>query len=166
MALFLFTRAILEGRPIDIFNEGRMERDFTYIDDIVEGVVRVIDRVPQPNPGWDRTHPDPGSGSAPYKLYNIGNNDPVELKRFIGALETALGRKAVKNMLPMQPGDVPITYADVDDLVRDVGFKPSTSIEDGLSRFVEWYRQYYRVMDPRGELLRRLPRQVAVLNPS
>lgn len=164
MAYFSFTQAILSEKPIDVFNFGDMKRDFTYIDDIVEGVVRVIDRVPQPDPGRDRTHPDPGSGRAPYKLYNIGNNDPVELKRFIGALEAALGRTAVKNMLPMQPGDVPVTYADVDDLIRDVGFKPSTSIEEGLRRFVEWYLGYYRIRNLRRDPLLRLPRKEAVLN--
>lgn len=145
MAYFSFTKAILEGNSIDVFNYGDMQRDFTYIDDIVEGIVRIIDRIPLPNPGWDRAHPDPGSSYAPYKLYNIGNNKPVQLLRFIEVLETNLGKKAVKNMLPMQPGDVPITYADVDDLIKDVGFKPATSIEEGIRRFVEWYRSYYHV---------------------
>jgi len=145
MAYFSFTKAILEGNSIDVFNYGDMQRDFTYIDDIVEGIVRVIERVPQPNPAWDRTHPDPGSSYAPYKLYNIGNNNPVQLMRFIEVLEENLGRKAVKNMLPMQPGDVPITYADVDELMKDVGFKPSTPIEEGIRKFVEWYRSYYSV---------------------
>jgi UDP-glucuronate 4-epimerase len=143
MAYFSFTKAILEGRPIDVFNYGNMKRDFTYIDDIVEGVVRVIDKIPQLNPSWDRTNPDPGSSYAPYKLYNIGNNNPVELLRFIEVLETNLGKNAEKNMLPMQPGDVPITYADVDDLIENVGFKPSTSIEEGIKKFVAWYRRYY-----------------------
>jgi len=144
MALFLFTKAILHGRPIDVFNFGKMQRDFTYIDDIVEGVVRVMGKTPVPNPGWSGKAPDPGSSLAPYKLYNIGNNQPVELMRFIEVLEQQLGRKAEKNMLPLQPGDVPATWADVDDLVRDVGFKPSTLIEEGLERFVAWYRSYYK----------------------
>jgi len=145
MALFLFTKAILEGRPINVFNYGNMRRDFTYIDDIVEGVVRVLDRPAEPNRTWSGDAPDPGSSGAPYKLYNIGNNQPVELMRFIEVLEDQLGVKAVKNMLPLQPGDVPATYADVDDLVRDVGFKPGTPIEVGIERFVTWYRSYYRV---------------------
>lgn len=143
MALFLFTKAILEDRPIDVFNHGKMQRDFTYIDDIVEGVVRVVDKVAQPNPKWSGDAPDPGTSYAPYKNYNIGNNNPVELMRFIEVLEDALGKKAKKNLLPMQLGDVPATYADVDDLMRDVGFKPATSIEDGIKRFVDWYRGYY-----------------------
>ncbi len=145
MALFLFTKAILEGRPINVFNYGKMRRDFTYIDDIVEGVVRVLDKPAEPNLKWSGDSPDPGSSLAPYKLYNIGNNHPVELMRFIEVLEDHLGMKAVKNMLPLQPGDVPATYADVDDLVRDVGFKPSTPIEVGIERFVTWYRSYYRI---------------------
>ena len=143
MAYFSFTKAIMEGTPIDVFNFGKMKRDFTYIGDIVEGVVRVMNKIPQPNPDWNRTNPDPGSSYAPYKLYNIGNNNPVELKKFIEILETNIGKKAQKNMLPMQPGDVPITYADVDDLMNDVGFKPSTPLEYGIQRFVEWYRGYY-----------------------
>lgn len=145
MACFLFTQAILEGRPIDVFNFGNMQRDFTYIDDIVEGIIRVAEKVPQPNPDWDKAKSDPGSSSAPYKIYNIGNHNPVELARFIEVLETELGKKAVRNMLPIQPGDVPATYADVDDLTRDVGFKPSTSIEQGIRNFVAWYREYYRI---------------------
>lgn len=145
MALFLFTKAILEGRPIDVFNEGRMRRDFTYIDDIVEGVVRVCDRVAGSNPQWSGDQPDPGTSAAPYRLYNIGNNNPVELMRLISVLEDALGRKAEKRMLPMQPGDVPATYADVDDLMHDVGFKPATPIEEGVRRFVAWYREFYGV---------------------
>jgi UDP-glucuronate 4-epimerase len=145
MALFLFTRAILEGRPIDVFNHGKMRRDFTYIDDIVEGVVRVTDRIPQPNADWSGDAPDPGSSSAPYRIYNIGNNQPVELLHLIATLEQALGRRAEKNMLDMQPGDVPATYADVDDLMRDVGFKPATPIEEGVRRFVAWYRAYHGV---------------------
>lgn len=143
MALFLFTKAILEGRPIDVFNHGQMRRDFTYVDDIVEGVVRVMDRVAEPNADWSGAKPDPSSSRAPYRLYNIGNNNPVELMDMIGALEACLGKTAEKNMLPMQDGDVPATYADVDDLVRDVGFKPATPIEVGIERFVEWYRTYY-----------------------
>jgi UDP-glucuronate 4-epimerase len=145
MAYYSFTQAIMEGKPIDVFNFGNMKRDFTYIDDIIEGVVRVMQKIPQPNPDWDRKNPDPGSSYAPYKLYNIGNNNPVELIKFIEILENNLGKKAQKNMLPMQPGDVPITYADVDDLINNVGFKPSTSLEEGIKKFVEWYRWYYKV---------------------
>ena len=145
MALFLFTKAILEGKPIDVFNHGRMRRDFTYVDDIVEGVVRVMDRVAEPNREWSGEAPDPGTSRAPYRLYNIGNNQPVELMHMIATLEECLGITAEKNMLPMQPGDVPATYADVDDLVRDVGFKPATPIEVGVRRFVDWYRSYYEV---------------------
>lgn len=145
MALFLFTKAILAGQPIDVFNEGKMRRDFTYVDDIVEGVIRVTDSIAQPNAQWSSYQPDPGTSRAPYKLYNIGNNSPVELQHFIATLEKALGRTAQKNLLPMQPGDVPATYADVDDLIRDVGFRPATSIEDGIARFVQWYREYYHV---------------------
>ncbi|MBU5638268.1 NAD-dependent epimerase [Geomonas sp. Red69] len=144
MALFLFTKAILEGRPIDVFNYGKMQRDFTYVDDIVEGVTRVIDKVPQKDSTWSGAHPDPGTSYAPYKIYNIGNNNPVELLRFIEVLEQALGKEAQKNLLPIQAGDVPATYADVDDLMRDVGFRPATSIEDGINRFVAWYREFYR----------------------
>ncbi len=143
MALFLFTQAILSGKPIQVFNEGRMRRDFTYIDDIVEGVIRASDHVATPNPAWDSAQPDPGTSKAPYKIYNIGNNNPVELLDLISTLETALGKKAEKVLLPMQPGDVPATYADVDDLIRDVGFKPATSIESGVQRFVHWYREFY-----------------------
>jgi len=143
MAYFSFTKAIMEGTPIDVFNFGKMKRDFTYIDDIVEGVVRVMNKIPQPNPDWDRENPDPGSSYAPYKLYNIGNNNPVELIKFIEILEMNIGKKAQKNMLPMQQGDVPVTYANVDDLINDVGFKPSTPLEDGIQSFVEWYREYY-----------------------
>ncbi len=145
MSLFLFTKAILSGQPIDVFNYGKMRRDFTYIDDIVEGVVRVIDHIPQGNPNWSGDAPDPGSSKAPYKIYNIGNNNPVELMHFIEVLESCLGKKAEKNLLPMQPGDVPTTYADVDDLARDVGFRPSTAIEVGIERFVSWYRAYYKI---------------------
>ncbi len=145
MALFLFTKAILEGRPIDVFNHGDMRRDFTYIDDIVEGVVRTADKPAAPNPAWSGAAPDPGTSNAPYRVYNIGNNQPVELLRMIEILEETLGMKAEKNMLPMQPGDVPATYADVDALVEDVGFKPGTPLETGIARFVEWYRDFYRV---------------------
>lgn len=145
MALFIFTKAILEGRPIDVYNEGRMRRDFTYIDDIVEGVVRVTDRVAAPNPDWSGNAPDPGTSYAPNRVYNIGNNSPVELLRFIEVLEEKLGKKAVMNLMPIQPGDVPATCADVDDLMADVGFTPGTSIEEGIGRFVDWYREYYSV---------------------
>ena len=145
MALFLFTKAILSGQPIDVFNYGKMRRDFTYIDDIVEGVIRVIDNIPQPNPSWSSDAPDPGTSKAPYKIYNIGNNQPVELMHFIEVLEDCLGKKAEKNMLPIQLGDVPSTYADVEDLMRDVGFRPDTSIEVGIKRFVTWYRNYYNL---------------------
>ena len=144
MALFLFTRAILEGRPIDVFNEGRMERDFTYIDDIVEGVARIMDRTPAPDPAWNGARPDPSSSFAPYRLYNIGNNHPVALMDFIAILEDHLGRKAQKNFLPLQAGDVPATFADVDDLMADADFKPATPIAEGIGRFVAWYRDYYR----------------------
>ncbi len=143
MALFLFTKAILAGKPINVFNEGKMRRDFTYIDDIIEGVVRVMRRPPVPNPQWDAGTPDPGTSSAPWHVYNIGNNNAVELGLFIDTLEKALGRKAVRNLMPMQPGDVEATWADVDDLVADTGFSPSTSVEDGIQAFVDWYRAYY-----------------------
>ena len=145
MALFLFTRAILENRPIDVFNHGKMRRDFTYVDDIVEGVIRVSDRVPQPNPQWSGDEADPGTSSAPYKIYNIGNNEPIELMYMIETLEKCLGKTAEKILLPLQPGDVPETYADVEDLVRDVGFSPNTPIETGIQRFVSWYREFYSV---------------------
>ncbi|MCU0874839.1 MAG: NAD-dependent epimerase [Pirellulaceae bacterium] len=145
MALFLFTRAMLAGQPIDVYNQGRMQRDFTYIDDIAEGVVRVADRVPVPNPAWSGEAPDPGTSLAPFKIYNIGNHQPVELMYFIEVLEKCLGRQAEKRLLPIQAGDVPATYADVDDLMRDVGFQPATPIEEGIARFVTWYRGYYGV---------------------
>ncbi|MDH3330386.1 MAG: NAD-dependent epimerase [Desulfobulbaceae bacterium] len=145
MALFLFTKAILEDRPIDVFNNGDMERDFTYIDDIVEGVYRIIDHVPQPDPDWTGMNPDPATSYCPWRIYNIGNNQKEKLMRYIEVLEKCLGKKAQKNFLPMQDGDVPATYANVDDLVRDIGFKPNTSIEEGIRRFVEWYRDYYAV---------------------
>jgi len=143
MAYFKFTKAISEGRPIDVYNHGNMRRDFAYVDDIVEGVVRVMERTPRPDRLWSGDSPDPGSSYAPYRLYNIGNNNPVDLLRFIEVLEGCLGRKAIKNFLPLQPGDVLSTYADVDDLIRDVGFKPETPIEVGLEHFVRWYRSYY-----------------------
>jgi len=145
MAYFSFTKAILEGRPINVFNQGKMQRDFTYIDDIVEGVLRVANRPPSSDPAWRGDAPDAGSSFAPWHVYNIGNNQPVELLRFIEVLEQCLGTEAQKNFLPMQPGDVPATFADVDDLMADTGFRPSTSIEEGLGRFVQWYREYYRV---------------------
>jgi len=145
MALFLFTRNILAGKPIDVFNYGNHRRDFTYIDDIVEGVVRVIDTIPEPDPDWSGDAPDSATSSAPYKLYNIGNNQPVELMHYIEVLEDCLGRKAEKNLLPLQAGDVPGTYADVADLVRDVGYQPDTAIEEGVARFVDWYRDYFKV---------------------
>jgi UDP-glucuronate 4-epimerase len=145
MALFMFTKAILEGRPIDVFNKGQMRRDFTYIDDIIEGVVRVLDKIPQPNPEWSGYKPDPGTSSAPYRIYNIGNNNPVELMHFIEVLEECLGKKATKNFLPIQPGDVPVNFADIEDLERDVGFKPSTPVEVGIPRFVDWYRSYFKI---------------------
>jgi UDP-glucuronate 4-epimerase len=143
MAYFLFTKAISEGRPIDVFNHGKMKRDFTYIDDIIEAAVRVIERIPAPDPSWSGERPDSATSYAPYRLYNIGNNDPVELLRLIEIIEDCVGKKAVKNFLPMQPGDVPATYADVEDLMRDAGFKPSTPLEEGLRKFVEWYNSYY-----------------------
>jgi UDP-glucuronate 4-epimerase len=142
MALFIFTRAILEDRPIEIFNQGRMQRDFTYIDDIVSGVLLLADRLPQPDPAPSDSRPD--ASSAPYRIYNIGGRHPVELGAFVEALERKLGKTAKKVLLPMQPGDVPATYADIDDLVRDTGFAPQVSIEEGISRFVDWYREYYR----------------------
>ncbi|NJD91164.1 MAG: NAD-dependent epimerase [Geobacter sp.] len=145
MALFLFSKAILEGRPIDVFNNGLMQRDFTYVDDIVEGVARVMDKVPTADSSWSGEAPDPASSPAPYKIYNIGNNKPIELLRFIEVLEECLGKKAVKNMLPLQPGDVLATYADIEDLTQAVGFRPATSIETGIARFVAWYRSYYNV---------------------
>jgi len=145
MALFKFTRAILAGEPIDVFNFGRHRRDFTYIDDIVEGVIRVLDRVAEPNPLWAEDNPDSASSKAPYRLYNIGNNDPVELLYYIEVLEQCLGKKAQMNLLPLQPGDVPDTYADVEDLIRDTGYKPNTPVSVGVARFVDWYRGYYGV---------------------
>jgi UDP-glucuronate 4-epimerase len=143
MALFLFTKAILEEKPIKIFNHGRMQRDFTYIDDIIEGVVRVMGRLPEPNPDWRGDYPDPATSYAEYKIYNIGNNHPVELLEFITVIEKALGKAAKKEFLDLQPGDVVATYADVNDLIKDVGFKPNTPIEVGIQRFVEWFKSYY-----------------------
>lgn len=145
MALFLFTKAILEDRAIDVFNHGEMLRDFTYVDDIVEGVVRVIDNPPMGDPNWSGKHPNPGSSKAPYKIYNIGNNSPVRLMDFITEIEKNLGKVAKKNMLPLQMGDVPATYADVSDLVENLHYKPNTSIEEGIARFVKWYREFFRV---------------------
>ena len=145
MALFLFTKAILEGKPIDVFNQGRMKRDFTYVDDIVEGIYRLIDHVPEANEQWNAYDPDPSYSRAPYKIFNIGNNQPVELNHFIEAIEDALGKKAIKNLLPLQPGDVEETFANVDQLQQEVGFKPATSIKDGIQSFVDWYREYYKI---------------------
>jgi len=145
MSLFMFTRNILEGKPIDVFNYGNHRRDFTYIADIVEGVVRVIDKPAQANASWASDNPDPGTSLAPYRVYNIGNNNPVNLLAFIETLEKCLGKQAIKNLLPLQPGDVPDTYADVSDLVSDLGYKPGTSLETGIGNFVEWYRNFYRV---------------------
>jgi len=142
MAYFLFTDAIMWGRPIDVYNQGRMQRDFTYIDDIIEGIVRVMNHIPEPDPGWSGDRPDPGTSFAPYRLYNIGNNNPVDLMHFIETLEDALGGNAEKNFLPIQPGDVPATFADVDDLIRDVGFRPSTPLREGIKKFVEWYTEW------------------------
>jgi len=145
MALFLFTKSILEGKPINVFNFGKHRRDFTYIDDIVEGVIKVIDKIATPNPEWNSEMPDSGTSSSPWRLYNIGNNSPVELMDYIGALEKSLGIKATKNMLPLQDGDVPDTYANVDDLVRDLNYKPSMSVERGVENFVKWYKDFYKV---------------------
>jgi UDP-glucuronate 4-epimerase len=145
MALYLFTKAILAGEPIKLFNHGDMSRDFTYVDDITEAIIRLVDHVPQANPSWSGLEPDPGTSSAPWRIYNIGNNKPEQLMHVVAVLEKALGRSAQKELLPMQPGDVPSTYADVDDLMRDVGFRPSTSIEDGVARFVRWYRDYHKL---------------------
>ncbi len=145
MALFIFTKAILEDQPIDVYNFGKMKRDFTYVDDIVEGIVKLMTRVPLGNENWDARHPDPASSFAPYRIYNIGNNKPVELLRFIEVLEEKLGKKAIKNLLPLQDGDVKETYADIGDLESEIGFRPSTSIEEGIGKFVEWYKEYYRI---------------------
>jgi len=143
MALFLFTRAILEHNPIKVFNYGKMQRDFTYIDDIIEGVVRIMDRLPEQNPKWSGDDPDPGTSYARYKIYNIGNNNPVELMEFISIIEKELGCDAKKEFLDLQPGDVIATYADIDDLIKDVNFRPSTPIETGIRRFITWFKEYY-----------------------
>ena len=145
MALFLFTKAILEDKPIKVFNFGQHKRDFTYIDDIVEGIIRVLDRPAVANPDWRSDQPDPGTSDAPWRVYNIGNNQPVELMEYIGALEKALGRTAKKELLPLQPGDVPETYADVEDLVQQFDYKPNTTVVDGVERFVAWYRDYFKI---------------------
>ncbi len=145
MALFKFTKNILAGEPIDVFNYGKHRRDFTYIDDIVEGVIRTLDHTAKMNPQWDGANPDPGTSNAPWRVYNIGNSQPVELLTYIQCIEQALGKKAILNLLPLQPGDVPDTFADVADLVADVGYKPSTPVETGVARFIDWYRDYYRV---------------------
>ncbi len=145
MALFVFTKNIIEDKPIDVYNYGKMKRDFTYIDDVVESVVRIMKKIPQPDPNWDATNPDPATSFAPYKIYNVGNNQPVELIRFIEIIEECLGKKAKKNFLPLQPGDVVETYADIDELVKDIGYKPQTPVEVGIKRFVEWYKDYYKI---------------------
>lgn len=145
MALFLFTKNILAGKPIDVFNYGKHKRDFTFVDDIVEGVIRTLDNVATPNPDWDSNAPDPATSSAPFRIYNIGNNKPVDLEHYISTLESCLNRTAEKNLLPLQAGDVPDTFADVSDLITDVGYKPDTSVDDGVSKFVEWYLDYYKV---------------------
>jgi UDP-glucuronate 4-epimerase len=145
MALFLFTKNILAGKPIDVFNHGHHKRDFTFVEDIAEGVVRSLDRIATPDPKWDSNNPDPATSNAPYRVYNIGNNSPVDLSHYISTLEDCLGKKAQKNLLPLQLGDVPDTYADVQDLVRDVGYKPATTVEQGVRAFVDWYRAYYKV---------------------
>ena len=145
MALFLFTKAILEGKAIDVFNSGKMKRDFTFVDDIIEGIYRLIDHIPQANDVWDAKHPDPSYSKAPYKVFNIGNNQPVELNYFIESIEKAIGKKAIKNLLPLQPGDVVETYANIDHLQEEIGFKPATKIEDGIKSFVNWYKNYYKI---------------------
>lgn len=145
MALFMFTKNIIEGKPIDVFNYGKHQRDFTYIDDIVEGVIRTLDHTAQQNPNWSGKNPDSATSKAPYRIYNIGSNNPCELLRYIEIIEECVGKKAIKNMLPLQPGDVPATYADVEALIKDVNYKPSTSIEEGVAKFVSWYREFYKV---------------------
>jgi UDP-glucuronate 4-epimerase len=145
MALFMFTKNILAGKPIDVFNHGRHSRDFTYIDDIVAGIIGSLDKIPAPNADWAGDHPDPATSKAPYRLYNIGNNEPTELLDYIRAIEECTGRKAEMNMLPLQPGDVPDTYADVDALAKDVGYRPGTPVKEGIRRFVDWYRSFYKV---------------------
>jgi len=143
MAMFIFAKAILEGKPIKLFNQGNMRRDFTYIDDVSEALVRLMDHPPQGNPQWSGDRPDPATSAAPWKIYNIGNNSPEQLMHVVSLLEREFGRTAIKEMLPMQPGDVPATYADVEDLARDIGFRPATTIEDGIARFAKWYRDYH-----------------------
>jgi len=145
MALFLFTKSILAGKPINVFNFGKHRRDFTYIDDIVTGVIKVLDKIATPNANWDSKNPDSGTSIAPWRLYNIGNNSPVELMDYIGALEKSLGIEAIKNMLPLQDGDVPDTYANVDDLVKDLNYKPTMSVDQGVENFVNWYKDFYKV---------------------
>lgn len=145
MALFIFTKAIVEGKPIDIYNHGKMKRDFTYVDDIVEGISRLVPTIPQPDVTWDALNPDPSTSFAPYRIYNIGNNQPVELLHFIEVIEQKLGKKAIKNLMPLQEGDVPETFADVEALTKAVGFKPSTSIEEGIDKFISWYKTYYTI---------------------
>jgi UDP-glucuronate 4-epimerase len=145
MAMFIFAKAILSGAPIKLFNHGNMRRDFTYVDDVTEAIARLVDRPPQGNPSWSGDKPDPASSAAPWKIYNIGNNNPEELMHVVSLLEKEFGRTAVREMLPMQPGDVPATYADVEDLMRDVGFRPATAIEDGIARFAKWYRDYHKL---------------------
>ena len=145
MALFLFTKAIVEGRPIDVFNNGKMRRDFTYVDDIVESIVRLVPKAPAPDKNWSGMSPDPASSFAPYRVYNIGNNKPVELLQFIEIIEQKLGKTAIKNFMPLQDGDVPETYADVSDLMREIDFKPATPIEVGVAKFVDWYKEYYNI---------------------
>jgi UDP-glucuronate 4-epimerase len=145
MALFIFTKAIIEGKPIDVYNQGKMRRDFTYVDDIVESISRLTTHIPVPNPEWNGMEPDPATSFAPYRIYNIGNNSPTELLYFIEVIEQKLGKKAIKNLMPIQDGDVPATFADVDDLMRAVDFKPSTPIEEGIGNFIEWYKEYYKI---------------------
>jgi len=146
MALFIFTKKIVEGKPIDVYNDGKMKRDFTYIDDIVDGVIKLIPTTPESNPNWNGHNPDSATSFAPYKLFNIGNNQPVELMKFIEVIENKLGKKAIKNFMPIQPGDVPATYADVTDLINVVGFKPSTPIEEGIGKFIDWFKDYYKIL--------------------
>ena len=145
MAMWIFAKAIAAGEPIKLFNHGKMQRDFTYVDDVVESIERLVEKPPAGNPGYDGNRPDPSSSSAPWRVYNIGNNNPVELLEVVELLEKSIGKKAIRELAPMQPGDVPATYANVDDLMRDVDFRPSTPIADGIARFIEWYRAYHRL---------------------
>jgi UDP-glucuronate 4-epimerase len=145
MAMWIFAKSILEGKPVTLFNYGKMRRDFTYVDDVVESVTRLVNKPAQPDPSWSGASPNPSRSAAPWRIYNIGNNNPVEITYVVELLEKALGKTAKRELLPIQPGDVPETYADVDDLMRDVGFRPSTSIEDGVARFVKWFREYHKV---------------------